>query len=236
MGGDTPMSSPRRADDGLILAIDTSTSLSLVVLGSKDPVAVSRREVKHRHGSHVLEQIDEVVATAGTDLEAIIALAVGTGPGSFTGMRVGLATAKTIAYARSLPLVGVMSSDALRRSAHAAGASADVVVVLPAGARDHYLAAAGEDPILVPPGDLADSLEGRSALSVDRDAEALGPDAARLGAAALDGLPAALLALAQERLVAGAAVDVSELVPAYVALPRGVSRAAEDLGWSPDLR
>ena len=64
----------------------------------------------------------------------------------------------------------------------------------------------------------------------------LGEEASRLGAAALDGMPDALLALARERLEAGTADDVAELVPAYVALPRGVKHAAEDLGWSPDLR
>ena len=98
----------------LILAVDTSTRASIVVLGGAEPLAVSRREVQHRHGSHVLEQIDEVLALAGRTLDDVDALAVGTGPGSFTGLRVGLATLKTVAYARELPLVGVMSSDALR--------------------------------------------------------------------------------------------------------------------------
>ena len=53
---------------------------------------------------------------------------------------------------------------------------------------------------------------------------------------ALQRLPTALLALARERLATRQTDDVAELSPAYVALPRGVKRAAEDLGWSPDLR
>jgi tRNA threonylcarbamoyl adenosine modification protein YeaZ len=220
----------------LILAVDTSTRASIVVLGESVPLWTSRRDAGHRHGSHLLEQIDEVLDAGGRTLDDISALAVGTGPGSFTGLRVGLATLKTVAYARELPLVGVMSADALRLAAVAAGAGDDATVVLPAGARDHYLARAGEDPVLITPGDLADTLAGVPALAIDMDAELLGEEAARLGAAAVEGLPVALLRLAGARLAAGETDDVAELTPAYVALPRGVKRAAEDLGWSPDLR
>ena len=231
------MSVPPVTAHRLILAIDTSTRASLVVLGGRHHDAVSRREVQHRHGAHVLEQIDEVLGAAGAELADVGALAVGTGPGSFTGLRVGLATAKTVAYARGLTVVGVMSSDALRRAAvTAVGAPADVAVVLPAGAHDHYLARAGADPVIVPPGALAETLGDHPALSIDTRAESLGPEAERYGAAALSGLPTALLELARERFDEGAADDVAQLVPAYVALPRGVTRAAEELGWSPDLR
>lgn len=222
--------------DGLILAVDTSTRASIVVLGAGAPVAVSRRHVQHRHGAHLLEQVDEVLATAGRTLDHVTALAVGTGPGSFTGLRVGLATVKTVAYARDLPLVGVMSSDALRLAAAGRGAPAEAAVVLPAGARDHYLARAGADPVLLAPGELAEALAGAPVLAVDLDEGSLGEEAARLGSAAVEGLPGALLELARARLEAHEPDDVARLTPAYVALPRGVKRAAEDLGWSPDLR
>jgi len=221
---------------GPVLVIDTSTRSSLVVVGRAAPIALSRRDVRHRHGSHVLEQIDEALAGAGSSIDDIAGLAVGTGPGSFTGLRVGLATAKTIAYACSLRLVGVMSADALRRAAAAAGADPRSTVVLPAGARDHYLARPGSDPELVGPGGLTKALGGSPAFSVDLGDEVLGVEAVRLGEAAMEGLPRALLLLALERLEAGESDDIAGLIPAYVALPRGVRRAAEDLGWSPDLR
>jgi len=221
---------------GFILAVDTSTRSSVIVAGAGAPSAVSRREVQHRHGSHVLEQIDEALAEAGATLGDVTGLAVGTGPGSFTGLRVGLATLKTIAYARSLPLVGVMSSDALRRAGAEAGAAPDAAVVLPAGARDHYLARAGEDPVLIAPGELPEAIADGALLAVDTEPDVLGNEATRLGRAAVAGMPSALLALARERFEAGEQDDVAELIPAYVALPRGVKRAAEDLGWSPDLR
>ncbi len=217
---------------GLILAVDTSTRSSVVALGDGAPQAVSRREVQHRHGSHVLEQIDEVLATAGHSLDAVTALAVGTGPGSFTGLRVGRATVKTIAYARSLPLVGVRSADALRQAAGVEGAA----VVQPAGARDHYLSRVGQDPVLVAPGELPAAVGAAPVLAIDMDAEALGAEAAERGAQAVAGLAEALLLVARQRLATGETDDVAELTPAYVALPRGVRQGAEDLGWSPDLR
>lgn len=220
----------------LVLAVDTATRASIVVLGAEAPLATSRRDVQHRHGSHLLEQIDAVLEEAGSTLDDVAALAVGTGPGSFTGLRVGLATLKTMAYAKRLPLVGVMSSDALRLAGREAGAAPDAAVVLPAGARDHYLARAGADPVLIAPGDLEETLEGAAVLAVDMDAEMLGAEAVRFGTAAVEGMPAALLRLARTRIDAGESDDVAELTPAYVALPRGVKRAAEDLGWSPDLR
>ena len=225
-------------------------------IGRDRPEAASLRLVQHRHGAFLLEQIEEVLAAAGVTLADVAVLAVGTGPGSFTGLRVGLATAKTLAYAGRRRLVGIPSSDALRRAALAAGAPADAAIVLPAGARDQYLARAGEEPMLVPPGDLARALGGAAPVAVDLDAALLGPQAASLGEAAVRGLPAALLALAWERLarehpaterpVAAAgdaahghragADDAADLVPVYVALPRGAPRTAEELAWSPDLR
>ena len=134
----------------LVLAIDTSTRSSVVAIGRDRPEAVSRRDVRHRHGSHLLAQIDEALDSASASIDDVTAVAVGTGPGSFTGLRVGLATAKTIAYARSLPLIAVMSTDALRQAAvSGADSAADIAVVLPAGAHDHYLARAGEGAVLV---------------------------------------------------------------------------------------
>jgi tRNA threonylcarbamoyladenosine biosynthesis protein TsaB len=228
---------PAHTAAGLLLAIDTATRSSIVAVGHHELLGRSLREVQHRHGSHLLAQIEAALELAGAGIADVTALAVGTGPGSFTGLRVGLATAKTIAYARELPLLGVPSSDALRRAAvDLTGAPPDVAVVLPAGAHDHYLARAGEAAVLVAPGGLHEALAGATALSVDVDEGLLGRAAARMGEAAVAGLPAALLALAWERLAAGERDEVAELVPAYVTLPRGVRHAAEELGWSPDLR
>jgi tRNA threonylcarbamoyl adenosine modification protein YeaZ len=232
------------SDDGLVLALDTSTRTSVVVLGGPERtrlLAESRRVVGHHHGSRLLEQLDEVLAGAGAHLEDVSSVAVGIGPGSFTGLRVGLATAKTLAHVRQLRLVGLASTDALRSAATAAGAPADVAILLPAGAHDHYLAMSGAPARLVPPGGLADALGATAVASVDGplpsvEAADRDQDAARLGEAAVAGLPAALLALACDRLAVAATDDVALLVPGYVALPRGIDPLTQESAWSPDLR
>jgi len=220
------------------LVIDTATRQSTVGLGDGRRLAAeSRRVSEHRHGALVLEQIEEVLASGGIGAEEIGAVGVGTGPGSFTGLRVGLATAKTLAYGLACPLVGILTADALRLAAGGADSGTNLVVVMPAGARDHYVAAEGHDPVLrAPGGDLAAGLGGGQAIAVDLPADVLGAEAAARGDAALAGLAAGMLAILDERLASGATDDVAGLVPAYVALPRGIGPAAAGMTWSPDLR
>ena len=222
----------------LTLVIDTSTRASFVAIGRpRGTLVVSRREAGSRHAAYLLDQVDELASDGRVGFSHVELLAVGLGPGSFTGLRVGLATAKTLAHVLDLPIVGLPSTEALRLAAvEGSAAPPDVAVVLPAGAHDYYLALAGRDPLLVPPDGLVEALAGGPALSVDCPPVLLGEPAARWGTAAVDGLPAALLALAAKRHAEGRIDDAAALVPAYVALPRGVTRAAEDLGWSPDLR
>jgi tRNA threonylcarbamoyl adenosine modification protein YeaZ len=225
-----------KADHRLLLAMDTATSVSLVGLASLDTgalVSESRRDVRHRHGSHLLEQIQEVLDAAEVGLDAVRALAVGTGPGSFTGLRVGLATAKTLAYVRGLPLVGVATTVALGRAAVKAGAPAGTAIVLPAGAHDNYLAPADGPARLVAPGQLGQAIGSAPAASIDTDVH--GEAAARLGDAAQTGLISALIEVAGDRLATGDVDDVAQLVPAYVALPRGIGSHIAETAWSPDL-
>ena len=148
--------------NGWSLAIDTATHLSVVALGSAGrPSARDVADVGRRHGPALLEQIDRVLAAAGLRPSELSLVVAGTGPGSFTGLRVGLATAKTLAYVTGVAVIGVASTDALRRAAvDARAAGPDAVVVLPAGAHDHYLAAPGETPTLIAPGALSEALSG----------------------------------------------------------------------------
>lgn len=222
------------------LVIDTATRQSTVALGrGRELVALSVRTSEHRHGALLLEQIAEVLEGAGNARRDIGAIGVGTGPGSFTGLRVGLATAKTLAYALRVPIFGIPTGRAIARAvADADGTpAARLAVILPAGARDHYLAPPDDEPRLLAPGaDLAAIGVDLVAVAVDLADEALGPEAAARGVAGLHGLGGAMLALLDERLASGAADDVAALVPVYVALPRGIATAVGGMAWSPDLR
>jgi tRNA threonylcarbamoyl adenosine modification protein YeaZ len=215
------------------LVIDTATRRSVVALADGDEVlARSERETAHRHGAALLEQIDNVLAQRNIVQRDITAVGVGTGPGSFTGLRVGMATAKTVAYLLDIPIVGISSAEALARAA----GSRDAAVVLPAGAHDVYLSAAGDEPLLVPQQGLADRLGERQVVAVDMPAESVSAVAQTRGAEAVTRLADALVSLLDERLNAGPADDVATLVPAYVALPRGISATSAEVEWSPDLR
>lgn len=217
------------------LVIDTATSQSTVAVGQGTTIiAEDRRVAPHRHGASLLEQLDAVMAKAGITADDIEAIGVGVGPGSFTGLRIGLATAKTLAYALRVPLVGIGTTDAIRR---AAGRPGPTVVVLPAGAHDHYVALPGADPRLVPPGtDLLAGAGDATRIAVDVDAALVGDAAVGRGQEALAGLAQALLAITHERVERSAYDEPATLVPAYVALPRGISAAVEGMTWSPDLR
>jgi tRNA threonylcarbamoyl adenosine modification protein YeaZ len=215
------------------LVIDTATRRSVVaVANGSELLARSERETGHRHGAALLEQIDDVLEQAKAGQRDISAIGVGTGPGSFTGLRVGMATAKTVAYLLDVPICGLSSSDALARAAGENTAA----VVMPAGAHDVYLSAAGDEPMLVPQLGLAERLGERVVVAVDMPADSLPQEAVKRGAAAVAHLADALVELLDERLSEGSADDVETLVPAYVALPRGISAPIADAEWSPDLR
>jgi tRNA threonylcarbamoyladenosine biosynthesis protein TsaB len=101
-----------------ILALDTSTLTGSVALIDDGVVlAESVARVRATHSEQLLPLVDEVLARAGLTLSAIDRLAVGIGPGSFTGVRIAVATAKGLHLASGVALYGVSSLDALVASA-----------------------------------------------------------------------------------------------------------------------
>jgi tRNA threonylcarbamoyl adenosine modification protein YeaZ len=98
-----------------ILAIDTSGTRALVALGTPDGGLVDERRwmAGYRHGEELLGRVDELLAANGTTLAELSGIVVGTGPGAFTGMRVGIATAKGLACGLGIPIAGVATSEAL---------------------------------------------------------------------------------------------------------------------------
>lgn len=98
----------------LILGIETSTPVSSVALGSENGLVGSISLAAGRgHAEFVTPAIEEICNQAGVSLRNAAGIAVGIGPGLFTGMRVGIATAKGLAQMLNLPVVGLPSLDLL---------------------------------------------------------------------------------------------------------------------------
>ena len=114
----------------IVLGIDTATDVvSVAVVDGEVVLAASELRSERRHAEDVTPMIDFVVKRAGLGLNELAAIAVNVGPGLFTGMRVGIASAQALAYALSLPLVGVDGLAAMAAGVPAATAShVDIVV------------------------------------------------------------------------------------------------------------
>src|SRR5215510_11359156 len=97
------------------LAIDTATTRIVVATGSLNGTVLATAEwpAGYRHGETLLPAIERVLAEGSLARDAIEAVIVGTGPGTFTGLRVGIATAKGIAHGLGRPIVGVPTGAAL---------------------------------------------------------------------------------------------------------------------------
>lgn len=234
----------------LMLALDTATRTpTLALVGAHGDVVDERQwQSEHRHGEQLLARLDDLLSSAGATPSELTAVTVGIGPGSFTGLRIGLATAKTIANSLGVPIVGVSTTQALALAAVWGDcARHEVALTLPAGATDRYvdrMIIEGETVVDPEPAQLvagaaafAEAVRDAELIAVDLSgAEDISDDAVERGGAALAGLGRALARLGTQALAAGRGDDVARLVPAYVALPRGIAKAAAEMTWSPDLR
>ena len=112
-----------------ILGLDTATAVTAVaVLDTVTGAAVADHDVpgrgeRPRHTTALLRMIVEQLHGAGTDWAGIDRIAVGVGPGTFTGLRIGVATARALAGARDIPLVGISTLHSLVAGAAGPGPS-----------------------------------------------------------------------------------------------------------------
>lgn len=100
-----------------VLGIETSTPRISVALVDGDTLLGERQVMVERNRTGLMPLVDELFTAVGLRPQALDAVAVGAGPGSFTGLRIGLSAARGIALARNIPAVGIPSLLALSLSA-----------------------------------------------------------------------------------------------------------------------
>ena len=153
----------------IVLGIDTATPATVAGVLLADGRVVEARDdppegSRGQHASRLLPLIETALHEAGITWDEVERIAVGVGPGGFTGLRIGIATARALAQARGLPLVPVSSLAAL-----AAGADAALVAAVIDARRGEVFAAAwaGNEERLAPsalaPEMLAERLRGLEA-------------------------------------------------------------------------
>lgn len=149
----------------MLLAFDTATPLVTVALhDGADVVAERTSERPMKHGESLAPLIDAVVADAGLVRQDLTAIAVGAGPGPFTGLRVGLVTARTLGLALDVPVYAVCTLDVLAVEAYDTGAvSGDYLVATDARRKEVYLASYTDGvrvdgPAVLKPADAASDL------------------------------------------------------------------------------
>jgi tRNA threonylcarbamoyladenosine biosynthesis protein TsaB len=179
-----------------VLALESATSACSAALLRDGAVAAERfRPMVRGHVEALMPMVQEVLAAAGVGFEDVDLVAVTVGPGSFTGLRTGLAAARGVALALGLPLVGVTTLEAVAFAARAEAAGRPVLVALETRRADLYVQRF--------------AMSGDAPPSPETAAEALLPEAAAATAPAapflLAGDGAARLAAA----LGGRAVDIA---------------------------
>jgi tRNA threonylcarbamoyladenosine biosynthesis protein TsaB len=219
-----------------MLAFDTSTPCARVaVLSPAGDRLAAAEKVAARHSSNLLRLCDEVLRATGTAVKDLAAIACGAGPGSFTGLRVGLAVAKGLALADRIPLVLVSSLNALAVDLTGTNGEGLVLPCIDAGKGQVYgrlyragggtPAPIGTDDLVLLPEDLCRLVQEQAAGAavaaggngVDRYQEVfraqLGAEAVRFQVAGPSALAVGRLALA--RLARGEHDDLETSVPRY---------------------
>lgn len=214
----------------LVLAIESATSCVGCAIGTPDGVIASTYSARgRRHAESLAPQIEFVAGQSGVALGELEHIAVDVGPGLYTGLRVGITTARAMAHTLGITMVPVTSLDAI---AHANRAGGEMIVAIDARRGEVFHAVysvdadgglSGTDPAVGPAESIdagvhrrvvgdgalvyADEFEERE-LHVDRDASP-------------SPLPDSILALAMTRL--DRAVPPAEITPLYLRRPDAVA-------------
>ena len=209
----------------MIVAIEAASTDISVALATSEGVLIAEDawSSAQRQSAELLPRLLALVHGAGRDLHDAAAVAVGIGPGSFTGLRVALAIGKGLAIGLGRPIVGVPSLAAWL-AAHPDAAAA----VARAGAREAYLLPRGEDSPRVVDHETLTGLLGDARIVAPSELAA----AFALGGAEPPRAARAVASQAAARLARDATGDdVRALEPIYVRPPRGLEDATGAVKW-----
>ncbi|MDA3021947.1 MAG: tRNA (adenosine(37)-N6)-threonylcarbamoyltransferase complex dimerization subunit type 1 TsaB [Actinomycetota bacterium] len=130
----------------IILALDTASAATSVALVDGDRILGSERHVDARRHAELLAPMIAAVV-AGCTVDAVVC---GVGPGPYTGLRVGVATAQSLGLAWGVPVVGICSLDAIAYAARAAGVTGEFIAAIDARRSEVYWARYGEHRLAGP--------------------------------------------------------------------------------------
>ena len=208
----------------MIIAIDgAATDVSVALATSTgEPIAGDAWTTAQRQSAELLPRLVALLAGHGASLDECSAIAIGTGPGSFTGLRVTMALAKGLSLALGRPIVGIPSLVAWLESCPEAS-----VAAARAGAREAFVLVRGEDAVRVLDRDTLRSLPGLL-VSPTELTETFGIGKARAPAAA-----GTIARMAGRRLEGNrGGDDLAALEPIYLRAPRGVAvESREAVKW-----
>ena len=163
----------------MLLTFDTATPLVTVALhDGEDVVAELVSERPLQHGEQLAPLIERALRETGLVRQDLTAIGVGVGPGPFTGLRVGLVTARTLGFVLEVPVYGVCTLDVLAVEAADTGAvTADFVVATDARRKEVYLASYDETGARLDGPDVAKPADVATQAPVVGEGALLYPDA-----------------------------------------------------------
>lgn len=126
--------------NSVVLAIDTCTELCSVALQAEGRMATRKTLAPREHSQKVLGFIDEVLAELEIPFTAVERIVVGQGPGSFTGVRIGVSIGQGLAFSHTLPVTPICTLEALAEQAWRRYQLTDVIAAIDARMNEVYIA------------------------------------------------------------------------------------------------
>ncbi|WP_337840621.1 tRNA (adenosine(37)-N6)-threonylcarbamoyltransferase complex dimerization subunit type 1 TsaB [Rheinheimera sp.] len=123
-----------------LLALDTSTEACSVALQLNDQLLTLDEVCPQQHSKRVLPMVQQLLSEAGISLQQLDGLVFGKGPGSFTGVRIGVGVAQGLAFGADLPVFGVSTLTAMAQAAQRHHQAHQVVAAIDARMSEVYLA------------------------------------------------------------------------------------------------